>query len=216
MQDLIVMTACSQQLATIRAIIPRFQSLGTRRINAQFCEHNRKDPGCLGGPEEILRSQAKLYARAIVIFDKHGCGHEMEATRELERRCESKLALSGWENRSRAIVIDPELEAWVWSDSPQVDAVLGWSGQIPGLRTWLEDEGLVSPGEIAPSDPKTALERALKQSKKKRTSAIYQQLAKCVSFDRCRDKSFLRLRKTLVKWFPPGPSERPHPCNVPN
>jgi hypothetical protein len=33
------------------------------------------------------------------------------------------LFTSGWENRAAAVVLDPELEIWVWSDSPEVEAV---------------------------------------------------------------------------------------------
>jgi hypothetical protein len=65
-----------------------------------------------------------------VLFDYYGCGAEHEmAPEEIEDEVEEKLSRSGWEDRARCVVIDPELEVWVWSDSPEVDRCLGWKSE---------------------------------------------------------------------------------------
>jgi hypothetical protein len=112
------------------------------------------------------------------------------------------LSQNGWGQRTSAIVIDPELEIWVWSDSPHVDEVLGWSGRQPDLRTWLTQRGSITDRNGKPNLPKEATEAALKEVRKPRSSSIYQQLAEKVSLGRCVDPAFIKLKNTLQSWFP--------------
>lgn len=186
----------------MRGIIARSAALGIRSITAEFIEHQDKDPGCLKRPEILLRSQASRFSNALVVFDREGSGGNHVSAEQLERICEERLADAGWRGRSRAIVIEPELETWIWSRSPIVDEVLGWGGRIPNLRTWLQDEGLLLPGEEKPRDPKHALEQALRAVKKKRSSALYLEIARRVSLNRCTDRAFNKLRDTLTEWYP--------------
>ncbi len=114
-----------------------------------------------------------------------------------------RLAQNGWADHSAAIVIDPELEAWVWGNYAQVEDVLGWQQGGEGLRQWLIQKGFLQPPQLKPEHPKEALERALRILKKPRSSAIYHDLATGVSFDRCIDPAFQKLKQTLQNWFPP-------------
>lgn len=98
--------------------------------------------------------------------------------------------------------MDPELEVWAWSDSPQVDQCLGWSGRQPALRGWLVREGLWKEGEVKPDDPKRALQRALDAVQGGALPAVLVQLAKLVGLARCTDRAFLRFREILQRWFP--------------
>lgn len=102
----------------------------------------------------------------------------------------------------RAIVIDPELEAWVWSDSPEVDRIIGWSARQSSVRAWLREQGFAFKQNGKPDRPKEALEKALRIVKKQRSSALYGQIAEKVSLSRCTDRSFVKLRQTLQEWFP--------------
>ncbi|MCU0285909.1 MAG: hypothetical protein MUF15_05875 [Acidobacteria bacterium] len=136
----------------------------------------------------------------MIIFDKEGCGKEI-SREELEREMEKRLAISGWNERAAAVVIDPELENWLWSDSPGVEIVLGWKDKNPPLRRWLEDKGFFIGDSIKPSRPKEALESALRIVNKPRSSSIFYQLAKAVSVKRCQDPAFLKLKRKLCQWF---------------
>ena len=138
----------------------------------------------------------------MVIFDCEGCGNENLSRQRLEEEVEGRLAANGWPDRSRAIVIDPELEAWVWSNSPHVDAAMGWTGRTPGLRRWLMEKGMLQATEQKPRRPKEAVEMALRVVQKPRSSAIYRELARTVGLERCTDPAFLKLKETLQRWFP--------------
>ena len=112
-------------------------------------------------------------SHALVVFDREGSGHESDPVSDLEEEVTRRLAAAGWGDRAAAIAIDPELEVWVWSDSPHVDRCLGWEGEQPSLRAWLEEQGMWPPGEPKPQDPKLAVELALRRARKPRSSALY-------------------------------------------
>ena len=104
-------------------------------------------------------------------------------------------------------MLDPELEAWVWSDSPHVDDVAGWKNRRPSLRRWLISQDYLQEGATKPG-PKEALEAALRTVRKPRSASLYRQLAEKVSLRRCNDPSFLELKTVLTAWFPAGSSGR--------
>ena len=83
---------------------------------------------------EFLRSFSRRYRYALVMFDREGCGKEDRSRDELESDMELKLQNSGSPDRSAVVVIDPELEVWLWTDSSQLDQVAGWAGASPSLR----------------------------------------------------------------------------------
>jgi hypothetical protein len=151
---------------------------------------------------DFLRPFVNQYSKALIMLDHEGCGQEQKERTELEKSIEAQLANSGWKDRSAAIVINPELENWVWSDSPHVDTVLGWHGKQPDLRSWLITHGFFNDNQIKPVPPKKAMEAALKKVQKARSSALFLQLAQKVSFDRCTDPAFIKLKTVLATWFP--------------
>jgi len=119
----------------------------------------------------------------------------------LETQVEQSLGTCGWAARAAAIVIDPELEAWVWSDSPHVDRILGWERKSPDLREWLRSRGLLEQDATKPRCPKKAMAAAIWRTRKARSSSLYAQLADRVSLDRCSDPAFLKLKSKLKEWF---------------
>lgn len=114
---------------------------------------------------------------------------------------QERLDATDWNGRCGVVVIDPELESWVWSDSVQVDHALGWDGRIPALRAWLTDEGFAFNSQGKPDQPKDAMEAALKSVGKPRSSAVFAALAARVSLSRCVDPSFVRFKELLKGWF---------------
>jgi hypothetical protein len=135
-------------------------------------------------------------------MDREGSGQEAKSREQLEEDLETGLSASGWENRAAAIVLDPELEVWIWTDSPHVDHELGWSGQKKRLRSWLRVRSLWRQDALKPDRPKEAMEATLKHVRKPRSSAIYQSLAEKVGLTKCVDPAFLKLRSVLLEWFP--------------
>jgi hypothetical protein len=188
--------------ATIAAILRRHHALGIRPVDAQIFVHQGRDSGCLRHGSEFLRAFTKSFRHALVLFDREGCGKEVEGRAALEERLEKQLAISGWEERAAAVVLDPELEAWVWSDSPQVLTVLGWRSDLRSLREWLEERKYVAPEVPKPHRPKEAMQAILRLNKKPQSASLFQELARTVSLDRCQDQAFQKLKETLVSWFP--------------
>jgi hypothetical protein len=202
-RDVVFLVADRNIEAAVDALLSRPVSLAIRPVEAVIRTHPDKDPGCYLGAHDFLRAFPDLYAHAIVIFDREGCGKEDESRETLEADVEDRLARNGWAGRARTVVIDPELESWVWSDSPEVDNVLGWSGRSPRLRRWLTEGGFLREDEVKPARPKEAMEAALRLVRKPRSSVMYRELAERVSLRRCTDSAFQKLITTLQTWFPP-------------
>lgn len=201
-KDMVVLTADKNAQFSLKGILARHQSLGFRPLSADYVIHPRRDPGVFHDPTSPLTLYAQSHAYALVLMDREGSGREHLSATTIQNQLEQQLALRGWARRSAAIVIDPELDIWVWSDSPHVDSELGWAGCSPTLRDWLAQQGHLMPGNVKPPRPKEALEKALFASKRPRSSSLYLSLATKVGLSNCTDPAFLRLRSVLRQWFP--------------
>lgn len=202
-QDVIVLVADKDMEQTVTGVCLRPPALGVRGFTWQVLVHPGRDPGCLLEGVDFLRAFQRQFAHALILFDRIGCGRESLSRIELETEIELALAQSGWGERGAAVVIDPELEAWVWSDSPHVERILGWQDRQPPLRQWLVERAWLPTGATKPAQPKEAMEQALRTVRLPRSSALYRQLAKQVSLARCTDASFLKFKTTLQGWFSP-------------
>ncbi len=201
-KDLLVLVPGKDERACMASLLGRPQALAIRPITWDIEQDDQRDPGCCHRGHEYLRTAIRLYAHALLIFDREGCGLEQQTREELERQVEARLASSGWGDRAAVVVIDPELEMWVWSNSPHVSNALGWRDQPTGLREWLTDEGLLRNEQVKPDRPKEAMEHVLRRTHRPRSSQIYKDLAQRVSLERCTDPAFLKLRQVLMRWFP--------------
>jgi len=200
-KELIALVADRNMEFALRGLLSRERSLRASVASYDVFVHPEKDPGCfLKGPD-FLRSFYRQYSYALVMFDREGCGREARTRTDLETDVENRLDQAGWSGRAAAIVIDPELENWVWAQSSHVELALGWGGRSPNLRQWLASEGLVATSSAKPSQPKHAMEQALRRVRRPRSSSLYIQLAKSVSLEGCCDEAFLKLRRTLSSWF---------------
>jgi len=200
--DLVVLVADRSMEAAVRGLLSRPEALGIRRVGHEVYVHPYRDPGCFQGGHDFLRPFVGRCGHGLLMFDRQGCGAEGQTREALEQAVTRALSSAGWGDRAAALVLDPELEAWVWSDSPHVSRCLGWEGREPDLRTWLRKEALWPEADLKPADPKAAVEAALRAVCKPRSSAIYDELARNVSFQRCSDPAFLKLRAVLTAWFP--------------
>lgn len=200
-KDLVCLVADKNMEQTLLGLLNRPEALGIRAPSFDLFVHEERDPGCCHHGAEFLRAFSSRYRHALLLFDYEGCGQENVPSKDLELQLESQLRRNGWDDRARVIAIEPELEAWVWSDSPEVDAILGWSGRIPDLRSWLEQEGWLTRSASKPERPKEAVEAALYKVRQPRSSATYRKLAEGVSLRRCQDRKFARLKRSLRRWF---------------
>src|SRR5437773_3500937 len=155
--DLVLLTADKNIEHGLRGLLSRPKALGIRAVTSKIYVHSQRDPACARKAHEFLRQFADDYQHALVVFDHEGCGREERAPAQLEEDVRQQLAANGWEHRAQAVVIAPELEAWVFSASPHVETCLEWAGPVR-LRNWLQDKGFWPEEQAKPVDPKAALE----------------------------------------------------------
>lgn len=205
LKDLIVLVADQDIEFSVRGLLSRHRAIGSRKMakgEYDVYRHLEHDPGCLQDSHNFLRPFINLYAHALIIFDREGCGKDDLSRGDLENLVEKQLAINGWGNRAAAIVLDPEFEVWVWSESPHVDALLGWKGRQPDLISWLVEQGFKESNEAKPNRPKEAVEEALRIARKAKSASLYKQLAERVSLKKCIDPAFDKFKAIMQTWFP--------------
>lgn len=200
-KDCVILVADLDTENALKGVLSRPESLGCRSFSFEIQRHPRRDPGVRLEAASFLRLFVKTHSRAVAVLDRHGSGADQKLAVKIEQEVEEALA-ADWRQNAIAVVIDPELESWVWSDSPEVDQKLGWDGQSPSLRKWLLDQNLWQATDLKPRDPKLAFDRSLRQVKKAKSAYIFEALGKSVSTKRCNDRAFVKLRERLAEWFP--------------
>ena len=212
MTDLVCLVADNSMQAAVSELLDRPHALGIRSITKEIPVHQERDSGCCYAPMKVLRAYRGSAKHALIILDHDWDGVPETTGAALESFIEERLERDGIEGWAVPVVIDPELEAWVFSDSPHVEKVLGWTNRNPTLREALEQQKLWGPKDSKPADPKAALEWVLKTAGRRPiSSAYFRNLARRVSTKRCQDRAFLRFRKLLQDWFPPDSSFNGNP-----
>ena len=201
MKDLYVLVADQDMAETMKALLGRPRSLGIRSTQHVVERHLMRDAGCRTGASQRLRPHLSQYSRAIVVLDKDGCGRENASREDIQQEIEQDLAANGWSDRAKAVVIEPELEAWVWTGSPHVASVMGWLKGYEDLKAWLVDRDLWSANSAKPSDPKAAMKAALREANRASSAALFGQMAQRVTLRHCQCPAFVELKQTLQHWF---------------
>ena len=200
-RDLVILRADKDIEFTLRGLFRGPKRIGVAPIEPEFYRHEHRDPGCYHEGAEFLSRFARDTLHGLVVFDRKWQGAPSQKADELARIVEAKLK-HHWRDRARCIVIDPEIESWMWVDSPTMESILGWGASSPRLRAWLEAEGLWPSGEAKPSDPKLAFEEAARAIRRKPSSALFRAIAEDVDPSGCTDHAFRRMVKILRRWFP--------------
>lgn len=203
MKDLIVLAADKSMEHALKGVLGRPVALGIRRISFDILVHPERDPGCAHRGVRFLNSSgfSKRYRYGLLVFDYEGCGKEQISPTELQKALNMDFSQTDWRNQAKAIVIVPELEAWLWRDSKHLEEVVGWKTRQRGLYRWLRENGWIKQNDLKPGRPKEAFEAALRKTMKRRSSSLYLQIAQRVSLAKCEDKSFQDLTNVLRAWF---------------
>lgn len=199
MKDLFVLVADKNMEFAIRGILQRKESLNIRDISFDIKPHSGHDSGVYKSAHDFLRIFSGRYSYAIVMFDREGCGSRKDPM-QLADDVQRNLNNSGWQGKSKVIVIEPELEIWIWCNSQHVATCLGWENSE--LRDWLIAKGYLHPSGQKPQNPKEAFINALKIKGKQKSSSLFSKIAEHVSLDRCTDSSFQEFKAILQIWFP--------------
>ena len=200
--DLFCLGADKNMEAAISGLLMRPESMGIRQVNHQIGVHPERDLGCFHNGPEFLREFRSKAHHSLVVLDHAWDGVPTDTGSQLELMLEDRLKQASMKDWAKAVVIDPELEAWVFAQSPHVSDSLGWEGSTATLRAALEVQELWAVGDAKPRDPKAAVEWALYQARLPRSSSIYRKLARRVSTTSCTDRAFSRFRRLLQGWFP--------------
>lgn len=210
MTDLVCLVADNSMQAAVSELLDRPHALGIRSITKEIPVHQERDSGCCYDPMKVLRAYRGSAKHALIILDHDWDGVPETTGAALESFIEERLERDGIEGWAVPVVIDPELEAWVFSDSPHVDKVLGWTNRNPTLREALEQQKLWGPKDSKPADPKAALEWVLKTAGRRPISSAYfrnlarrvaRSAARIVRFygsGNCFRTGFLRIRHSTA------------------
>jgi len=162
----------------------------------------QNDPGLFVRANELLRPYAGDYRHVVVIVDEAWEGSP--GAQQIETALAGHLADAGWgEDAGLGLVVCPEADVWLWSDSPHTATALGW-GSWEALRPALEERGWLTAGAMKPEHPKEAAQWALEHCGRRmpRSSTLYRAVSSRASLKRCRDGALARLLNALRVWFP--------------
>lgn len=199
MNDLVVLVADKEMQYALRGALNRPEALGTRPLRHDSFVHSGHDGGVRRTGPELLRMKRRTAAHALLLLDHEGSGAPGSAA-ELEAELDRRLA-ADWGDAAKAIVIEPELEAWVWGADNAMHAVLGWE-KSESAREWLRQHGFEFSAAGKPARPKEAFSALLREATLPRSAAVFEEIASRISLRRCEDAAFGRLRQQLVRWFP--------------
>jgi hypothetical protein len=167
--------------------------------------HGQNDSGLYTRANELLlECQAKNYRHVVVVIDV--AWDAAPGVEKIEERLKGHFQSIGFpEDKACAVVIDPELENWVWQNNLHVCNALFYNDKFPVLREQLQKQGFWDKDRLKPQRPKEAVEWVLRKTRTPRSSSIYEKLASQVSLKHCQDGAFQHLLETLRCWFPAKP-----------
>ncbi len=206
-RDLVVLAADGTMVAVLRALFrrPLDQMFACRAIEVDpqaeiLHDALYTDGGVHRYAHKLLAPYVDTHGHCLVVLDQQFGGERPAA--QVRREIIGNLETFGWRGRAEVVVIDPELEVWLWQDNPNVERAVRHRGPR-NLRAQLRDEGAWPEGSPKPTDPKATLQRLIKQNKAGAVVVAYTLIAARVSTRQCRDAAFAHLRGALERWFPP-------------
>jgi hypothetical protein len=158
------------------------------------------DPGLYIRGHELLRPYQSTHRHAVVVLDAEWDGSPGKEL--ITERLTARILATGWAvDHFAVIVIDPELENWIWQQNDHVARGLGF-GNSNELMADTDLRVAWPQGQTKPTSPKEVLEALLRKNRIPRSSAIYKQITAQVSVRRCQDSAFQLLIESLRNWFP--------------
>ncbi len=200
MKDLVILVADKNMQFAMRGALARPEALGIRAITHDFRPHMGRDGGARTSGVDMLALERRRFEHALLVFDLEGCGAEPgQSAEDLEHLLDQRLAAL-WGAQAKCIVIDPEVDIWLWGADSVLRDVLRWP--LHGsVRTWLQAQGFMFDAQGKPEQPKDTIEALVRFCRMPRSSALYEKITARISLRRCGDPAFGRLRAVLQNWF---------------
>lgn len=199
--DLVVFVADKNMHFALKGALQRPEALGIRQISFDFRIHPGRDGGVRTTGVATLALEQRRFRHALMVLDYEGSGAPQATDIELEEDLDRALR-TYWGEAAKAIVIDPELDIWMWGADNALREAVKWPHVTP-IRDWIDQENFQLSNNGKPLRPKEALSAVFRECRLPRSSANYLKIASKISLARCGDASFHRLRAQLRTWFPP-------------
>lgn len=207
MRDLLVIVADKDTRQALLGLFERADwhaALGCRRI--QISERDivepagQKDPGLFKRADELARPYLRTHQHLLVLLDCAWAG--APGRPEIENGIAERLKRNGWNAAAfEVIAIDPEVEIWLWSDTDALGEA--FATEIDAKSGSSLGDTIAELSERVADDPKRRLANLRDRLRIPASSAQFRRFASRARLDRCRDPAFARLRRALVRWFPP-------------
>jgi hypothetical protein len=210
MNDLLFMVADTNMREALSGFLERqavHQIIGCRAIDFDArrdikVAKGQNDPGLFTRANELLRPFSRAYCHAVVVVDEEWDGSPGAAV--IQSQLDGHLTDVGWgPPDGLSLVVQPEVDNWLWSESPHSATALGWRSWEE-LRPALQRNGWLEGEASKPARPREAAEWALRHGagNAKRSASLYRKVAGSVSVRRCVDPAVDVLLNALRRWFP--------------
>jgi hypothetical protein len=200
MVDLVLLVADRNMKGALEGALSQPARMGIRPITFDIDVHPDSDGGIRTTGPRLLDLRRTTENRGLLVLDHEGSGAERIPALKLEATLDAQLFRT-WGDRAKAIVIEPELEVWMWGSDSALSQVIGKPDDV-GIREWLRAKDFTFTENDKPVRPKEAMDRILPHLGKRHSSSLYRRIAETISLHRCTDPAFKRLRTTLGEWFP--------------
>jgi len=198
MRDLVVLVADKDMHFAVKGGLSRPEALGIREIDFDFRSHPRHDAGVRVEGAAMLASERHRFNHALMLFDHEGCGDPCPVG-ELEHKLDEILRRM-WGQNAKAIVIEPEVDIWLWGSDNALAEAVDWQSSQP-IRDWLRQRDFAFDATNKPVRPKEAFEAVERELRRAKSASTYAKITGRISLERCSDPAFTRLRNQLQIWF---------------
>jgi hypothetical protein len=198
-KDLVVLVPDGNTQLSVRTLLAeRRPDLAIREITFNVPKHPGHDGGVMKNAPEFLSVYRNSHRYAVVMLDVEFDGSPGSAD-QIKEALEGRLNNRGWQNRSRVIAIDPELEEWAWcAPYHTLQALTATADEV---RRIADGKGWWDPESQRFTRPKELFREVARAKQIAGPTRLFPRLAREISVGRCRDPAFALFRDTLRQWF---------------
>jgi len=206
MKDLLVFAADADIGAFVGSVLERPVAVAINPVTFDIIRHPLRDSGMVQTGPELARMKKGFYRKVVLLWDHHGSGRERRGSpQQMASELCSRLDDASWAGNRAAVVLVPELEAWLWYAQPALAAC--WGISPSDLQDWVSNYAKTFGKPVAQvkrEQPKELFEqiagRRLRRTISPRDFAEIGRRASVPALMRC--ESFGSLIQTLRDWFP--------------
>lgn len=187
----------------LKVVLRRGRELQFEPLREPQVEFRRHSSEVCTSGAEVARSLKRQYSHFLLVWDHEGSSHQAQGRppNRAQGMVQAQLNTYSLKDCSKAVVITPELEIWLWSDLNAIAQVL----QKPqeDIQKQLEElqnkEGLTYA-----SKPKETLQMVAAWSNERADSDLYERIAEQSDLNKWlqQHSSFKSLTRALRRWFP--------------